>query len=70
MNTTKAHNNPLLLANVSHLSFSALFGRVYVTLLRQRSRKSLAALDASQLADIGVNREQALSEAGKAFWSH
>ncbi|MEM9436275.1 MAG: DUF1127 domain-containing protein [Pseudomonadota bacterium] len=33
-----------------------------------RSRRELAKLDARQLADIGVDRRDALEEATRSFW--
>ena len=35
---------------------------------RARQRRRLAALDARMLADIGITRAAALSEAEKPFW--
>lgn len=36
---------------------------------RRRTRRALALLDAAQLADIGITREEASSESAKPFWS-
>lgn len=36
--------------------------------LRYRTRKSLRHLQAHQLNDIGLTREQAKTEAARAFW--
>lgn len=33
-----------------------------------RQRQALKKLDAAQLRDIGITREQALAEARRAFW--
>lgn len=35
---------------------------------RARQRHQLGMLDAHQLRDIGISREQALAEASKPFW--
>ncbi len=35
---------------------------------RARQRRQLARLDAHQLRDIGISREQALAEARRPFW--
>ncbi|NER60288.1 DUF1127 domain-containing protein [Pseudomonas sp. MAFF212428] len=35
---------------------------------RRRSRQELLALDADQLRDIGLTREQALVEGHRPFW--
>ncbi|MBV6285602.1 DUF1127 domain-containing protein [Pseudomonas aegrilactucae] len=35
---------------------------------RRRSRQQLLALDADQLRDIGLTREQAIEEGGRPFW--
>ena len=47
---------------------AALWHRFRHTLEQRRQRCALRALDDRQLADIGVTREQALSEANKLFW--
>jgi uncharacterized protein YjiS (DUF1127 family) len=35
---------------------------------RHRSRRRLAALDARELEDVGLSREQCRDECGKPFW--
>ncbi|QDL92822.1 DUF1127 domain-containing protein [Paroceanicella profunda] len=35
---------------------------------RARTRRSLAQMDETRLADIGITREMALIEAAKPFW--
>ena len=37
-------------------------------MLRSRTRKHLATLNAHQLADIGLRRTDALDESAKPFW--
>ena len=53
-----------------------LFRRAYTLsrlfekkLARYRSRRQLVMLDADQLKDIGITREQALDEANRPFWN-
>jgi len=46
-----------------------LSGLVKLWFRRLQTRGHLAGLDAHQLDDIGIDRAQALSEAGKPFWS-
>jgi uncharacterized protein YjiS (DUF1127 family) len=57
---------------VSHVqtrgSFADLVARLQMGLVARMQRKHLAALDAAQLADIGVTREQAEIEAARPLW--
>ncbi|MBC7478171.1 MAG: DUF1127 domain-containing protein [Pseudorhodobacter sp.] len=45
-----------------------VWSRVMATLMLYRSRRALAQLDSHILNDIGISREQALSEAKRAVW--
>ncbi len=47
---------------------ASLMARIRVLLARRASRRALASLDARLLADVGLNREQALREAAKPLW--
>jgi uncharacterized protein YjiS (DUF1127 family) len=70
MNTTTINTTPGLLSAISHVSLSSLASRLHATLVRQQSRKILGRLDAHQLADLGLTRDQALAEAAKPFWNY
>lgn len=45
-----------------------VWSRVMAALMLYRSRRALAQLDSHILNDIGISREQALSEAKRAVW--
>ena len=45
-----------------------LFDRLQATRILYKQRKALALLDDAMLRDIGVNREQANSEANRPVW--
>ena len=48
---------------------AALAECLFALWARQRSRAALARLDERLLADIGLTREQADTEAAKPFWA-
>lgn len=62
----------VLRTQASSESFGAVlartFGGVKYIIDRARSRRALAGLDARMLADIGLDRTEAMIEAKKAFW--
>ena len=62
----------VLRSSASSDSFGAglarAFGGVKYIVDRARSRRALASLDARMLADIGLDRTEAMVEAKKAFW--
>ncbi|MDF1855236.1 DUF1127 domain-containing protein [Pseudooceanicola sp.] len=47
---------------------TALIGRVFALLGLYQSRRSLARLDDTLLADIGLTRDEATREAHRAVW--
>lgn len=47
---------------------AAVWREVHRALELRRQRRALLELDDRQLKDIGVTRQQALSEANKLFW--
>lgn len=49
-------------------SSRGVWSRVMAALMLYRSRRALAQLDSHILNDIGISREQALSEANRAVW--
>jgi len=49
-------------------SAQSLLMRLRKALAAQRQRKFLSRLDDRTLADIGLTREQALTEAGRPIW--
>ncbi len=68
-------SNTLVAAVSDVLSGAATVGNSVFTTLniwhsRQVQRKHLLDLDDRQLDDIGLNRGQALIEAGKSFWQN
>ncbi len=58
-----AHSSTL--ERVLHQFITTLF----VWSERMEQRRALAAMDARQLEDLGIDREAALVEARKPFWS-
>ncbi|MCH2078800.1 MAG: DUF1127 domain-containing protein [Rhodobacteraceae bacterium] len=51
-----------------HSSASDIVARVSHWLNVARSRRALAALDAMQLADLGISATEAHDEASRPFW--
>jgi uncharacterized protein YjiS (DUF1127 family) len=47
---------------------SSLVGTIIIWLNRRQGRRDLSELDNRLLADVGISREDALSEARKPFW--
>ncbi|HEV7878270.1 DUF1127 domain-containing protein [Bradyrhizobium sp.] len=47
---------------------SSLAGTMVIWLNRRQGRRDLRELDDRLLADVGISREDAVSEAGKPFW--
>lgn len=56
-------SSPSLFASTRRHAFGLMD---YIALWRQR--RALAAMDARQLADIGITRDQARTEAARPFW--
>ena len=52
----------------SQAVLSSLVGTIIIWLNRRQGRRDLRELDDRLLADVGISREDALSEAGKPFW--
>ncbi len=50
-------------------SFTAVLARLGAALETARQRRALANLDAHVLADLGLTRAEAESEAAKPFWA-
>ena len=48
--------------------FAGAFGPLRHALAAWRQRRSLAALDAHRLEDLGISRTDALREAGRPLW--
>jgi uncharacterized protein YjiS (DUF1127 family) len=59
---------PLALAHPAHRPTLNLWSRLSSALLLYRSRRSLVDLDDHMLEDIGISRDEALSEARRPVW--
>jgi uncharacterized protein YjiS (DUF1127 family) len=59
---------PAILSRPAHRSVPGLWPRLSAAVRLYRSRRSLLALDPHLLQDIGLSREEALSEASRPLW--
>lgn len=64
---TLTTRSPVLTSPAS-LATDAVLRFVGSVIVARRQRKQLARLDAAQLRDIGLTRQQARAEAARAFW--
>lgn len=63
------HTSTLAVARVqSRGRLTGLVARMRCSLALRAERKHLATLDDARLCDIGMTREQALSEAARPIW--
>ena len=58
----------IALTHSAHPANRDIWSRAMAVLTLYRSRRALRNLDAHMLADIGLSREQALSEASRPVW--
>ncbi|GGD99733.1 protein of unknown function [Gemmobacter megaterium] len=62
------HTSSLALGRVERQGKRGLFARVRDAMTLSAQRRQLAALDDALLADIGLSRQQALTEAARSAW--